>query len=262
MKLAVIDKDGTLTKTKHGGPFPLNPQDQKLLPGVEQAIERLKAEGWTIAIASNQGGCDWFNVKVDTLKIGDLFQRRHKEDHLYGTIYTVEKIAVVFGDIDIKASTSETAWVDGAWKTTQIEIDFSFDRDTHVLIKYKTIEQAVGEVAYAADLCEITWGFFCPDMLGMTCIEVEKTTEYLWGCEPTDEAEWKHGIIKPLSKLRRKFRKPYPGMLQQAREAAELPSLDDCLMIGDRPEDEQAAHAAGFRFLWADAWRDGAEKCN
>ena len=33
----------------------------------------------------------------------------------------------------------------------------------------------------------------------------------------------------------------------------------DVLMVGDRPEDEQAAQNAGVKFMWSDSWRNGAE---
>jgi D-glycero-D-manno-heptose 1,7-bisphosphate phosphatase len=56
MKLLICDKDGTLTTTKSGETFVQHPEDQELLPGVAQTIARYRAEGWAIAIASNQGG--------------------------------------------------------------------------------------------------------------------------------------------------------------------------------------------------------------
>lgn len=31
----------------------------------------------------------------------------------------------------------------------------------------------------------------------------------------------------------------------------------DCVMTGDRPEDEGAAVNAGIRFMWAGDWRNG-----
>jgi D-glycero-D-manno-heptose 1,7-bisphosphate phosphatase len=55
------------------------------------------------------------------------------------------------------------------------------------------------------------------------------------------------------------FRKPNPGMLKLA---AYLHSADECLMIGDRPEDEQAAAAAGIKFLSADVWAGGSDNAN
>lgn len=46
-------------------------------------------------------------------------------------------------------------------------------------------------------------------------------------------------------------RKPGPGMLQDAmRDFDALP--EETLMVGDRPEDEQAAKSAGVAFTWAD----------
>ena len=56
MKLLVLDKDGTLTRTKSGHTFIQHPEDQVLIDGVAEAIAAYAADGWTIAIASNQGG--------------------------------------------------------------------------------------------------------------------------------------------------------------------------------------------------------------
>lgn len=46
-------------------------------------------------------------------------------------------------------------------------------------------------------------------------------------------------------------RKPNPGMLLEAMEHFHV-SPDETLMVGDRPEDEQSAQAAGVAFQWAD----------
>lgn len=55
-KLAILDKDGTLIRSRSGHTFVRHPEDQELLPGVEDAIARLVADGYKLAIASNQGG--------------------------------------------------------------------------------------------------------------------------------------------------------------------------------------------------------------
>lgn len=55
-KIAILDKDGTLVRPKSGAEFVQNPEDQELLPGVAEAVARLVAEGWDLAIATNQGG--------------------------------------------------------------------------------------------------------------------------------------------------------------------------------------------------------------
>jgi len=46
-------------------------------------------------------------------------------------------------------------------------------------------------------------------------------------------------------------RKPNPGMLLEAMQLAGV-APENTLMVGDRPEDEQAAKAAGVAFMWAD----------
>ncbi len=56
MKLAIFDKDGTLTTPKSGEKFVQHPEDQMLLPGVAEGISAMAADGWAMAIASNQGG--------------------------------------------------------------------------------------------------------------------------------------------------------------------------------------------------------------
>jgi D-glycero-D-manno-heptose 1,7-bisphosphate phosphatase len=58
MKLLIFDKDGTLIAPISPGVFVRNPQDQRLFPGVAEKIERYRVQGWGMAIASNQGGCD------------------------------------------------------------------------------------------------------------------------------------------------------------------------------------------------------------
>lgn len=45
-------------------------------------------------------------------------------------------------------------------------------------------------------------------------------------------------------------RKPGPGMLEEAMDDFDVDE-EDTLFVGDRPEDEQAAKAAGCSFMWA-----------
>jgi D-glycero-D-manno-heptose 1,7-bisphosphate phosphatase len=52
------------------------------------------------------------------------------------------------------------------------------------------------------------------------------------------------------------FRKPNPGMINFALKLfKEKP--EQILMVGDRPEDQQAAANAGINFMWAEDWRNG-----
>jgi len=46
-------------------------------------------------------------------------------------------------------------------------------------------------------------------------------------------------------------RKPAPGMLLEAMAMTGV-SAEETLMVGDRPEDEQAAKSAGVAFQWAE----------
>lgn len=56
MKLAVLDKDGTLVLPKSGNTFVQSPTDQILMVGVVEGCQRLVEAGYVLAIASNQGG--------------------------------------------------------------------------------------------------------------------------------------------------------------------------------------------------------------
>lgn len=56
MKLAVLDKDGTLVLPKSNNTFVQNPTDQILMVGAIEGCQRLIDSGYTLAIASNQGG--------------------------------------------------------------------------------------------------------------------------------------------------------------------------------------------------------------
>ncbi|HEY9626850.1 MAG TPA: HAD-IIIA family hydrolase [Coleofasciculaceae cyanobacterium] len=60
-KLLLLDKDGTLVSPKAGHKFVEHPADQKLIKGVAKTIAQYAAQGWTMAIVSNQGGCSTVN---------------------------------------------------------------------------------------------------------------------------------------------------------------------------------------------------------
>lgn len=83
---------------------------------------------------------------------------------------------------------------------------------------------------------------FCPDWEGCDCWYVPCNGEpaYCYGRE----------AFPSLGS----FRKPGPGMLQLLRFWYES-ACDQFFYVGDRPEDEEAAGAAGFNFLDAEFWR-------
>ena len=68
MKLLMVDKDGTLVKTRSGERFPNSPWDQQPIDGVERELLSLEVAGWTIVIISNQGGVSAGHWKRRSLK--------------------------------------------------------------------------------------------------------------------------------------------------------------------------------------------------
>jgi len=114
-----------------------------------------------------------------------------------------------------------------------------------VAAKHKTIDSAIAEMRYAMQLTGIKKAYFCPDFAGADCWFVEPDTAWM-----------------PIG-FSGSYRKPNPGMLQIAiAMSAWLPDdirdgqliRENILMVGDRPEDQQAAFAAGVPFFWVDEW--------
>lgn len=179
LKLAILDKDGTIVAPRSGQTFVQSPEDQMLLSGVAERIAAMKADGWTFVIASNQGG---------------------------------------------------------------------------VAAGHKTLESAISEMRYCLELLPgfIREAMFCPDFNGSDLLIVQDETDGFidFRQHPPTEA------IAHFDELN--YRKPQPGMLRLAMWRFGVESNPQtCLMIGDRPEDQQAAEAAGVRFLDAEEWRRG-----
>jgi D-glycero-D-manno-heptose 1,7-bisphosphate phosphatase len=112
---------------------------------------------------------------------------------------------------------------------------------------HKTLKQAAEEMKFCLTLLpEIDSAFFCPDFDGKLCYSIGKKSFRL--ILHNDAA---------YSTLRGTYRKPKPGMLHLAIDCLGE-SKKDAVMIGDRPEDAQAAVSAGITFVDAEAWRTGA----
>ena len=154
-KCFIFDKDGTLCRSKSGKDTINSPEDQELIPGVEQALSILRDAypNSPFLIASNQGG-------------------------------------VAFGTL--------------------------------------TYTQANDCVNAAIRAIGGSLAVFCP--------------------------EHPQGIVPPYV-VDSEYRKPKPGMINfLLGELGIAPS--DALMVGDRPEDQEAAEAAGVDFEWADKFFD------
>ena len=64
MKLAIFDKDGTLTIPASGEQFVQDPHDQKPIPGMLSVLDYFDKNNYTIAVASNQLGIK-YNYKTE-----------------------------------------------------------------------------------------------------------------------------------------------------------------------------------------------------
>jgi D-glycero-D-manno-heptose 1,7-bisphosphate phosphatase len=229
MKLLVLDKDGTITKTRSGQTFVRHPQDQELIPGVAEAIAQYIADGWTIAIASNQGGVAKQKAVVSDLLVG---QHVWKGAHYLGQVSLVESTLVHTSD--------------GG--------GFRYAPDEKVSVAWKTLGDAIAEMRYCLRLIKDagfdssnTIAYFCPDD-GDTCGIVKGGTNYF----PYRERDHH---LKASS-----YRKPFPGMIEAAmmEHKPMFSDFDQALMVGDRLEDEQAAANAGVTFMWANEWRENS----
>lgn len=114
-----------------------------------------------------------------------------------------------------------------------------------VICGHKSLEDCIREQHYTLHLCPwLSQICFCPDW-GETCWDVFKSGLVF----PVEESS-----AKIHAELKGTYRKPQPGMLLRVMQQYGV-APEDCVYVGDRAEDEQAAVAAGVRFMWADAWR-------
>lgn len=117
---------------------------------------------------------------------------------------------------------------------------------------HKSLADAVREMQYALKLMpEVEYAYFCPDYAGEESYYIHQSEV---DASPAMAAWCVHTTVIG-SELIGTFRKPEAGMLKAAM--AVYPMLKDAVMIGDRPEDQQAAAAAGIPFVDAEAWRSG-----
>jgi D-glycero-D-manno-heptose 1,7-bisphosphate phosphatase len=116
-----------------------------------------------------------------------------------------------------------------------------------VAMGYKSLEDTIAEQLYTLELLpRLVSIYFCPDMEGKHCWLVSREID----AKPIHTA-W-------AARWAGTFRKPQPGMIYAAilNHCGEN-QPEECLYVGDRNEDFEAAAAVGVRFMWADSWRDG-----
>ena len=230
--LYVFDKDATLVHPRKDG-YVESPEDQVLYEGVREKLDRLRSDGHSLAIASNQGGCDFTAIPCYCLKPGHLFKLCHPGfGYDFDMIFKVLSTTIKDDLIDIEA--------ENATFTT-------FKKDVNMVkVQHKTIEGAIAEMQFAADLCGINEAYFAPTMDGQSAVILNKA-----------RGEWRHQIESPSVGSQYHFggfRKPQPGMLMMPSYGYKY---DRRIMIGDRDSDRESAISAGFEFMWDGDWRNG-----
>jgi len=102
---------------------------------------------------------------------------------------------------------------------------------------HKSLESAIKEQRITLQLFpELSEIFFCPNYDGESCYQISRNNEPL--------------LMKSLD-LMNSCRKPGAGMIELATKGFSDLDIAQSWMIGDRPEDQQCAEAAGIKFVWA-----------
>jgi histidinol phosphatase-like enzyme len=220
--LYIFDKDGTLIEPKSGQTFVQSPEDQQLKPGVAEKLAELREQGGVFAMASNQGGCARKTVPVVELHAGMLLYR----SGLWRKVVAVNHLND--GTLSVELSDGD-------------EYSYS-DYDT-VEVSYKTIDDAVEEMRVALKLTGIHFSMMAHSY------EADRAEAYA--------IDGAYCRLIECPEDCPKFRKPHPGMLLYLAEHLEerlVEEFDRKVFVGDLPEDEQAAKAAGFEFEWAETF--------
>ncbi|MEO1208266.1 MAG: HAD hydrolase-like protein [Cyanobacteria bacterium J06638_20] len=115
---------------------------------------------------------------------------------------------------------------------------------------HKTLSDCIDEMFFAMRLCGIEYA------LAAYSAEDKGYGEALWLDLSDGGQQW-----KIITNAQRCFRKPATGMIDYLCRYLLCASswrvvADQVLMVGDRPEDAQAAQAAGIEFMWASDWRE------
>ena len=232
--LYVFDKDGTLVHPRKGG-YVESPEDQILYEGVREKLDRLRSEGHALVIASNQGGCDIFDCPARLIKDGMIWHNPPFMDGVFTIKWTFDRVE------DDKVSIYFRHANDPSHNDSGMVVKSDFI----CRVSHKTIEGAIAEMQFAADLCGINEAYFAPTMDGQSVVILNKS-----------RGKWHHQIETPSIESKYHFggfRKPQPGMLMMPSYGYKY---DRRIMIGDRDSDRESAIAAGFEFMWAEDWRN------
>lgn len=118
---------------------------------------------------------------------------------------------------------------------------------------FTTLNQCIEGMRRTIELSEdlIQVVLFCPDAypkMGSSCHAITKMVNYA-------PDGFRSSVLLELSVIG--YRKPCHGMILAAKWWFGPSDMwEQVLMVGDRPEDELAAHNAGVPFMWAHHWRE------
>lgn len=223
--LIVFDLD-SVTYRVSGPQLIQDPADRILYPGVYGRLNKLRSQGWTQAIISNQTCCDWQKIAGVDLKPGMYFQLFGEDGFLEGQTFMARSIEADHRVLKIRTISNEL---------------FYLGVNNKVLARHKMIEQAIEEFSSAANLCGIEEFRFCHCIKGHSAIESAKV-----------DGVWRSALVE---RDYGNFLKPGPGMLHRSRKFS-FENFDRCVFIGSEPEDRATADEADFEFIEANDWRD------
>lgn len=121
-----------------------------------------------------------------------------------------------------------------------------------VAAKIAALKAAGAKIAIASNQGGVAWGFIsyaqAADLLSDCAAKIGADA---WDFCPHDARAADKPNARPEYAIPCRCRKPQPGMIIRLAKRLGVP-LSRVVFVGDRPEDEQAAQAAGVRFEWAD----------
>lgn len=193
-------------------------------PEVLRHLAWLRINSWRLAIVSNESAGRWAESTAKNLAVGD--QVRVKAGLWFcDDFYTVKVITIGrFGVLKVESLTQ--SWL--------------FNPEEPVLIRSKTIESTIKELTSIAELCGITDAVFCPVLDGKILHAISH--ESGWG--------WRSKMI-----IRDDCWMPGPGMLTYLKNIKPFRPRQ-CVIIGETAQTYTAADRAGFKFVYAEDWRN------
>lgn len=203
--------------------------DRVLYPGVLGRLNFLRSRGWKISVVADQTACEWQKIPCFDLSAGSHFRLYHPNGAVKGMTYTTVKI--------------EVGKALSIWTTEALLL---LPLGNHVHARGKTVDQAIAEMSYVADLCGVETFSFCDCLKGSTSIESGKI-KGRWFCRR---------IALSVASEAGNLLMPGPGMLNIARVSS-LEPLDRYVFIGTQPHDRAAADAADFEYIDFEDWRSG-----